>query len=336
MKNDRILLAHGGGGLLSNELVEDIFLPIIGNPILNKLNDQGVFEVNSTRFAFSTDSYVINPIFFPGGDIGELAVYGTVNDVAVGGAKPLYLSLGVIIEEGFSMEDLKKIFTSIKKAAGETGVQIITGDTKVVNKGAVDGIFINTAGIGVIEGNLDISADKLKPGNKVIISGYIGDHGISIMAVREGLIFDNPVQSDSAPLHKMVEYILESNARINAMRDPTRGGVAASLNEFAGKSGVGIVLDESKLPIREEVVEACEILGLDPLYVANEGKLIVVAEEEDAETVLQAIQKDPRGKNASIIGEVTEANKGRVMLKTRMGTTRVVDMHTGEQLPRIC
>ena len=229
MKEDKILLAHGGGGLLSNELVEKTLLPIIGNPILNKLNDQGVFEVNSTRFAFSTDSYVINPIFFPGGDIGELAVYGTVNDVAVGGAKPLYLSLGIIIEEGFPMEDFKRILTSIKKAAQAADVLIITGDTKVVNKGGVDGIFINTAGIGIIEGDTDISAENLKPGNKVIISGFIGDHGVSIMAVREGLIFDNPVQTDSAPLHKMVEYILNTKAKVNAMRDPTRGGVAASL-----------------------------------------------------------------------------------------------------------
>ncbi|MFH2059873.1 MAG: hydrogenase expression/formation protein HypE [Pseudomonadota bacterium] len=336
MKPDRILLAHGGGGLLSQQLMEDIFLPIIGNPILNKLNDQGVFEINSTRFAFSTDSYVINPIFFPGGDIGELAVYGTVNDIAMGGAKPLYLSLGMIIEEGFPMDDLIRIMTSIKYAAEKTGVLIITGDTKVVNKGSVDKIFINTAGIGIIEGNLEISADRLKPGNKVIISGYIGDHGISIMAVREGLIFDTPVKSDSAPLNKMVEYILDTKAKINAMRDPTRGGVAASLNEFASNSNVGIRLEEELLPIRNEVKEACDILGLDPLYVANEGKMIVVVEPEDAAKVLEAMKKDKIGKNACIIGEVTEVNKGKVVMQNKIGTTRVVDMHTGEQLPRIC
>lgn len=336
MKHDRIKLAHGGGGLLSNELIEGLFLPIIGNPILNKLNDQGVFEINSSRFAFTTDSYVINPIFFPGGDIGELAVYGTVNDLAMGGATPLGLSLGLIIEEGFPIEDLKKIFDSIKKATEISGTQIITGDTKVVNKGSVDGIFINTAGVGIIENDIYISSDNLKAGDKIIISGYIGDHGIAIMAVREGLIFDNPVQSDTAPLNRLVSSMLKTNAKINAMRDPTRGGVSSTLNEFASKSNVGIIIDEESLPIRKEVIEACEILGFDPLHIANEGKMVAVVDKDSADVVLQVIRNDPLGKMANIIGEVTDSHKGKVILKTKIGTTRIVDMISGEQLPRIC
>ncbi len=336
MKKEKIQLAHGGGGLLSSNLIEKFFLPIIGNSILNKLNDQGVFEINASKLAFTTDSYVINPIFFPGGDIGDLSVYGTVNDLSVGGARPLYLSLGLIIEEGFPMEELKKIIESIQRAVEISGVRIITGDTKVVNKGGADGIFINTAGIGVIETDIDISAENLQIGDKVIVSGYIGDHGIAIMAVREGLIFDNPVQSDSAPLNSLVERILQTDAKIRAMRDPTRGGVAATLNEFANKSNVGIKIEEENLPIRQEVREACEILGFDPLYVANEGKLVAVVERDNADTVLRAMRKDPLGKKAKIIGEVTDSHKGKVIMKTTIGTTSVVDMHTGEQLPRIC
>jgi hydrogenase expression/formation protein HypE len=336
MKYDRIQLAHGGGGRLSNELVEEILLPIIGNPILDKLNDQGIFSVNSSRFALTTDSYVINPIFFPGGDIGELAVYGTVNDLAMGGARPLYLSLGLIIEEGFPLADLKKIMHSIKKAADRSDVRIVTGDTKVVNKGCADGIFINTSGIGVVENDRYLSADNLKIGDKVLVSGYIGDHGIAIMSVREGLVFQNPVQSDSAPLNKLVESVLETNAELHAMRDPTRGGVASTLNEFAARSGVGILLEEDQVPIRPEVVEACDILGLDPLYVANEGKAVIIAAAGDAEKVLQAMKADPLGAMSRVIGEVTEMHPGKVLMRTRQGTTRVVDMLSGEQLPRIC
>lgn len=278
MKYEKILLAHGGGGQMSCDLIEKYFLPILGNPILNKLNDQSVFEINSLRLAFTTDSYVVNPIFFPGGDIGDLAVYGTVNDLSMGGARPLFLSLGLIIEEGFPMADLSRILTSINHAAGVSNVQIITGDTKVVNKGAVDKIFINTSGIGVIEGDSDISAENLKIGDKVIMSGFIGDHGIAIMAEREGLMFNHPVRSDTAPLNGLVAGILKTGARIHAMRDPTRGGLASTLNEFARMSKVGIVIEEEKLPIREEVTEACEILGLDPLHVANEGKMVAVVE----------------------------------------------------------
>ena len=336
MKNDKILLAHGGGGLLGNKLVEELFIPILSNPILDKLNDQGIFEINSTKLAFTTDSYVINPIFFPGGDIGELAVFGTVNDLSMGGAKPLYLSLGLIIEEGFYMEDLKKILYSIKKAAERAQVHIITGDTKVVNKGGVDGIFINTAGIGVIEGDQNISADNLQVGDKIIVSGYLGDHGMAIMSKREGLIFENTIISDSAPLNKLVESMLKTNVKINAMRDPTRGGLTSTLNEFAKMSNVGIEIIEEKTPIRKEVKEACEILGMDPFYIANEGKLVAIVDKAGAEELLEAMQKDPLGKAASIIGEVTDSNCGKVILKNRIGTTRILDMPTGEQLPRIC
>jgi len=336
MKKDKILLAHGGGGRFSNDLIEKYFLPILGNPILNKLNDQGVFEINSTRFAFTTDSYVIKPIFFPGGDIGELAVYGTVNDLSMGGARPLYLSLGLIIEEGFPMTDLQKIINSIKKATIQSEVQIITGDTKVVNKGGADGIFINTAGVGIIETSLNISAENLQHGDIVIISGYIADHGIAILSKREGLIFSNPIQSDTAPLNRLVGRILQTGAKIHAMRDPTRGGLASTLNEFAKKSNVGIVIEEERLPIREEVREACDILGLDPLYVANEGKFVTVVDRNDADIVLNAMKEDPLGKTANIIGKVTDSHKGTVIMETKNASTRVVDMPSGEQLPRIC
>ncbi len=336
MRHERIQLAHGGGGRLSNELIEGLLLPILGNPILDKLNDQGTFQVNSMRLALTTDSYVINPIFFPGGDIGELAVYGTVNDLAMGGARPLYLSLGLIIEEGFPISDLSRILASTKKAAEVSEVQIITGDTKVVNKGCADGIFINTSGVGVIESDLYLSSENLRIGDKVLVSGYIGDHGIAIMAAREGLVFSDPVRSDSAPLNGLVAAILNTGAEIHAMRDPTRGGVASTLNEFAVRSGVGISLDENQLPVRGEVNEACEILGLDPLYVANEGKMIASVAPGQAELVLQAMRSHPLGARAAIIGEVGEHPKGRVVMRMQRGGTRVVDMLSGEQLPRIC
>ena len=336
MKTDKILLAHGRGGQLGNELIEELVLPILGNPILDKLNDQGVFEINSTRFALTTDSYVVNPIFFPGGNIGELAVYGTVNDLSMGGAKPLYLSLGLIIEEGFLIKDLKRILNSIKEAALMSQVQIITGDTKVVNQGAVDKIFINTAGVGIIEIDQDISADKLQLGDRIILSGTIGDHGMTIIAAREGLIFENPLKSDSAPLNKLVSEMLQTGVGIHTMRDPTRGGLASTLNEFAKRSGVGIVIDEGKLPIRGEVREACEILGIDPLHVANEGKLVAVVPREGAEQVLRTMRENSLGKMAGIIGEVTGEHRGKVIMKTRIGTTKVIDMVVGEQLPRIC
>lgn len=336
MEKTRIELAHGGGGRLSHDLIEKVFLPIIGNPILNVLNDQGIFEVNGSRFAFTTDSYVITPIFFPGGDIGELAVYGTVNDLAMGGARPLYLSLGLIIEEGFPIDDLRKILDSASRAARISGVQIVTGDTKVVNRGGVDGIFVNTSGVGIVEGAVNVSGKNLEVGDRILVSGFIGDHGIAVMAAREGLLFENPVRSDTAPLNGIVEGILKSGARIHAMRDPTRGGMASTLNEFAEASNVGIVIEEDRLPVRKEVAEACEILGLDPLYVANEGKMVAVVAPDGAKAALEAMREHPLGANAQVIGEVTESHRGKVILKTKIGTTRVVDMFTGEQLPRIC
>lgn len=336
MKNEKIKLAHGGGGLLGNELVEKVLLPILGNPILNKLNDQGTFEVNGARFAFTTDSYVINPIFFPGGDIGELAVFGTVNDLSMGGATPLYLSLALIIEEGFPLEDLRRILASIRRASEATGVQIITGDTKVVNRGGADGIFINTAGIGIIRGDLNISAENLRPGHKIVVSGYIGDHGIAVMVQREGLIFKEPILSDTAPLNGLVQGILATGVKVHAMRDPTRGGLAATLNEFAKQSEVGIVIDETAVPVRDQVREACEILGLDPFQVANEGKLVAVVEKDGAETVLAALRTLPFGADARIIGEVTAEHPRKVIMRTGIGTNRVLDMPSGEQLPRIC
>jgi len=336
MKYDRILLAHGNGGLLGNELVEDFFLPFLSNPMLDKLNDQGIFQIENIKLALTTDSYVVHPIFFPGGDIGDLAVNGTVNDLAMGGAKPLYLSLGLIIEEGFLMKDLQRIFQSIRKAAAEAEVQIITGDTKVVNKGGVDGIFINTSGIGLIDGPLNISADNLRVGDRIIVSGTIADHGMTIIAAREGLIFDNPLKSDTAALNKLVKKMLSTGATIHAMRDPTRGGLSSTLNEFAKKSNVGIVIEEEKVRIRKEVKEACEILGMDPMKIANEGKLVAVASSEDAETLLRTMREDPLGQTAEIIGEVVDSNKGKVIMKTLIGSSKIVDMAMHEALPRIC
>jgi hydrogenase expression/formation protein HypE len=336
MKYDKILLAHGNGGLLGNELVEDFFLPFLSNPVLNKLNDQGIFQLHNITLALTTDSYVVHPIFFPGGDIGELAVNGTVNDLAIGGARPLYLSLGLIIEEGFLMKDLQAIFQSIKNAASEAEVQIITGDTKVVNKGGVDGIFINTSGIGIIESNQTISADNLQIGDRIIVSGTIADHGMTIIAAREGLIFDNPLKSDTAPLNKLVKEMLLTGAGIHAMRDPTRGGLSSTLNEFAKKSNVGIIIEEEKIPIRKEVKEACEILGMDPMKIASEGKLVAVVKKEDAETLLHTMRKNPTGQKAEIIGEVVDSNKGKVIMKTMVGSSKIVDMAMHESLPRIC
>ena len=336
MNDGKILLAHGSGGQLGNDLIEKHFLPLIGNPILNKLNDQGIFEVNSQKFAFSTDSYVIYPIFFPGGNIGELAVNGTINDVAMCGATPLYISLSLIIEEGFPISDLEKILRSIKKAVEESNVQIITGDTKVVTKGNVDGIFINTAGVGVINGEANISADNLQVGDKIIVSGYIADHGIAILAIREGLIFDKPILSDTMSLNDLVYDMLNSGCDIHAMRDPTRGGLASTLNEFAKKSNVSISIEEDKLPIREQVSEACNILGINPLHVANEGKLVAVVNSKNSDKLLQTMKRHPKGEHASVIGEVTEIPEGKVTMKTKKGSNIIVDMIVGDQLPRIC
>jgi len=331
---DKILLAHGSGGKLMHDLIQS-FLPELSNPILERMEDSAVFEV-SGRLAFTTDSYIVRPLFFPGGDIGKLAVCGTVNDLSMSGARPLYLSLALIIEEGLPVAELKKVILSIKKAAAEAGVKIVTGDTKVADRGSADKLFINTAGVGLVPEGVSISAANARPGDKIIVSGTIGDHGIAVLSRREGLKFDIPVPSDCAPLNGLVAEMLTAMRNIHCMRDPTRGGLATTLNDFAGKSQVGIAIEESKIPINKAVQAACELLGLDPLYIANEGKLVAVVPPADADAGLAAMKRHKYGKNAAIIGEVVTAHPGRVVMKTVLEASRIVDMPVGELLPRIC
>jgi len=335
---DTILLGHGSGGRLSAELMRSIFLPAFGNPVLDRLDDQAVVNVRGTRLALTTDTFVVKPLFFPGGDIGSLAVHGTVNDLAMGGATPVFLSVAFIIEEGLSMDVLRRVVDSLRAAAEKAGVQIVTGDTKVVEKGCGDELFINTTGIGIVPDGLVLSANLARPGDKVLLSGSIGEHGIAILAQREGLEFECPVESDSAALNGLVAAMLRVNVGggIRVLRDPTRGGVSSTLNEIAEQSRVGIQLEESMIPIREEVRGACEMLGLDPLYVANEGKLIAIVAPEAAEAVLGAMRSDALGRNAQIIGTVVEAESPIVTIRTSLGTSRCVDMLAGDQLPRIC
>jgi hydrogenase expression/formation protein HypE len=313
-----------------------LLLPVFDNPILAQLNDGAIFELEGMRFAFSTDSYTVDPIFFPGGNIGDLAINGTVNDVAMCGGDPLYLSVGLIIEEGFSMTDLEKIISEMGKAAETAGVTVVTGDTKVVPKGAVDKIFINTSGIGLIPPNVDIASHHAKPGDQIILSGTIADHGITILTRREGLSFETSITSDTAPLNHMVKQMLTAGQGIGVLRDPTRGGVGTALNEIADKSKMGIKIYEENIPLKKEVAAACELLGFDPLYLANEGKLLAFVSAQDTDAVLAAIKTNPYGKDAAVIGEVVEDHIGRVILETRIGGMRIVDMLAGEQLPRIC
>ncbi len=336
MKSDKILLDHGSGGKISHDLTTGMLLPVFDNPILAQLNDGAIFELEGIRFAFSTDSYTVDPIFFPGGNIGDLAINGTVNDVAMCGGDPKYLSVGLIIEEGFSMTDLEKIISEMGKAAEIAGVTVVTGDTKVVPKGAVDKIFINTSGIGLITPNVDIASHQAKPGDQIILSGTIADHGITILTRREGLSFESDITSDTAPLNHMVKQMLAAGQGIRVLRDPTRGGVGTALNEIADKSKMGIKIYEEKIPLKKEVAAACELLGFDPLYLANEGKLLAFVSAKDAAAVLAAIQANPYGKDAVVIGEVVEDHIGKVILETRIGGLRIVDMLAGEQLPRIC
>lgn len=333
--NDVLLLAHGSGGKLSHDLVKNMILPSLGNTMLNRLDDSAVFEA-SGRLAFTTDSYVVDPVFFAGGDIGRLAVCGTINDLSMSGAEPLYLSLSLILEEGFSLSELEQIVKSVKIAAEEAQVEIVAGDTKVVNHGQADKIFINTAGIGIMSAGVDISGANAKAGDKVILSGTIGDHGIAIMSQREGLTFSVSVESDCAPLNKLVSKMLKASPRIHCLRDPTRGGLATTLNELAEQSDVGIVVEEGKIPVKSGVRAACELLGFDPLHLANEGKLVAVVESEDAQRVLAEMNQNCYGRDAAIIGEVTDAHPGRVIMKTKLGSSRIVDMLSGELLPRIC
>ena len=332
---DKILLAHGSGGKLAHELVEKSFVKAFSNPFLAKLDDSAVIDF-SGRLAFTTDSYVVSPIFFPGGDIGKLAVCGTVNDLAMSGARPLYLSLSFIIEEGLPQSELNQIVDSVQKAAQEAGVEIITGDTKVVNRGSADKLFINTAGVGIIAEGVDISGDKAKPGDKVILNGTIGDHGIAVLSQREGLSFSTQLESDCAPLGGLVAEMLNASPNIHCLRDPTRGGLATSLNELAKQSKVSIRIEEEKIPVREEVLAACEMLGFDPLYEANEGKLVAIVPDEDADKVVKAMRENQYGKGAAIIGEVRGEHPGRVVMKTCLGASRIVDMLVGDLLPRIC
>ena len=316
-----------------------VFLPAFDNAILGRLNDQAILDVQGVRLAFTTDSFVVKPLFFPGGDIGSLAVHGTVNDLAMGGARPLCLSAAFIIEEGLPIETLQRVVASLHRAAAEVGVEIVTGDTKVVEKGSGDELFINTSGIGVVPEGLNLSADLAQPGDRVLLSGSIGEHGIAIIAQREGLEFESQVQSDSAALHGLVAAMLEAGAgrdSIRCMRDPTRGGLSSAMNEIAAQSGVGVLLEEQSIQVREEVKGACELLGFDPLYVANEGKLVAIVSAGAEARILAAMRAHPLGREAQVIGTITDGPPGVVSMRMALGTTRIVDMLSGEQLPRIC
>ncbi len=331
-----VLLAHGGGGRLTHQLIEKMFLPAFGNPLLGARHDGAVFDMPSRKLAFTTDSYVVRPLFFPGGDIGTLAVNGTVNDLAMCGARPLYLSAGFILEEGLPMETLWRIIQSMKLAAEQAGVQLVTGDTKVVDRGKGDGVFINTAGIGAIESRHAISPANVKPGDVILLNGDIGRHGIAIMAVREGLEFESTIESDCAPLSAIVMALLAGETEVHCLRDLTRGGLASALIEIAEAAGVQIQIEETAIPMLEDVRGACEILGFDPLYVANEGRFISFVPAQEAERALQRMRTHPLGAQACVIGAVSGGDPGLVTMRSRIGATRVVDMLSGEQLPRIC
>jgi len=331
-----VLLAHGGGGKLTQQLIQKMFVSQFDNALLAPLHDGAVFTAGGARLAFSTDTYVVHPIFFPGGDIGELAVNGTVNDLAMCGAVPQYLSSAFIIEEGLPMGELWRVVLSMKSAARAAGVTLVTGDTKVVDRGKGDRLFINTSGIGVIAPGIDINPRNARPGDAIILSGPIAVHGIAIMSVREGLEFDTQIASDTAPLHDLAARILRADPGVHVMRDPTRGGIASALNEIAGSSRTGMALVEEAIPLTEDVRGACEILGLDPLYVASEGKMLAVVAGPSAQRVLSAMRSHPFGKDAAIIGKVVADHPGVVVMKSSIGGTRVVDMLSGEQLPRIC
>jgi len=332
-----VLLAHGGGGRLTQMLIEHVFLEAFRNPALETLHDGALLETDGGRLAFSTDSFVVDPLSFPGGDIGSLAVHGTVNDLAMCGARPLALSAGFIIEEGLPMERLWQFVTSMRDAALQAEVSIVTGDTKVVDRGKGDGLFINTAGIGMVRPGVELSPQGARPGDNVLINGSIAEHGITIMSVREGLEFETSLVSDSAALNHLVAAVLERAANaIHVLRDPTRGGLASALNEIAAQSRVGIALDETLIPLREEVRGACEILGLDPLYVANEGKCLLIVAPERTDDVLETLRDNELGRDAAVIGKVVDEHSGRVVMRSRIGGRRIVDMLSGEQLPRIC
>jgi hydrogenase expression/formation protein HypE len=331
-----VLMAHGGGGKLMHQLLENVFGRAFSNPILDTRHDAAVFEVPSRKLAMTTDSYVVRPIFFPGGDIGSMAVHGTVNDLAMSGARPLYLTSAFIIEEGLPMETLWRVVCSMRDAAKKCGVQIVTGDTKVVDKGKGDGLFINTAGIGVVEHEQNIAPQNVRPGDVVMVSGDLGRHGMAIMAVREGLQFESTIESDSAPVHEVVLDLLKAGIEIHCLRDLTRGGLASALNEIAEAAGVKIAVEEKLIPVREDVHAACEMLGLDPLQVANEGRLVAFVAPKDSERALQILQRHAVSSNAAVIGQVAEKSAPLVTIKSAIGASRILDMSSGEQLPRIC
>jgi hydrogenase expression/formation protein HypE len=332
----KIRLDHGSGGKIAHQLTTEVLMPLFDNPILAPLNDGAMFELDGVRLAFSTDTFVVDPIFFPGGDIGDLAVNGTVNDVAMCGAEPRYLSMGLILEEGFPIVDLKRILASVRKALDRAGVQLVTGDTKVVPKGAADKIFINTSGIGVIPPGVTIDGRQAQPGDLIILSGPMAEHGVAVLTQREGLRFESRVQSDTAPLNGLVRRMLRCTNELHVLRDPTRGGVGTTLNEIAGLSKMGMVIEEALLPVGKEVSGICELLGFDPLYLANEGKLLCVLPADKTPAVLAAMHQDEQGRQACVIGKVVADHPGRVVMQTRIGGQRIVDMLAGEQLPRIC
>ena len=333
---ERIVMAHGSGGRLSGELFRRVFLPAFDNPALAQEHDGAKLSVAGGRLAFSTDSYVVKPRFFPGGDIGKLAVCGTVNDLAMTGAEPLYLSAGFILEEGLPLEELRRVVESMACTAKAAGVQIVTGDTKVVEKGAADGLYINTAGIGRLLPGADIDAGRVAPGQAVLLSGSLGDHGVAVMSERHGLILPGTVLSDCAPLHRMAGELLTEIPSVCWLRDPTRGGLAAALNELAAQTGLGILLEEEALPVRPEVSAVCDILGFDPFSLANEGKMIVIVENRDIEKALAVLRRHPEGESACAIGRVTESHAARVAVRTLVGGTRLMEMPAGDPLPRIC
>ncbi|MBK6631872.1 MAG: hydrogenase expression/formation protein HypE [Betaproteobacteria bacterium] len=335
-KHGRVDMTHGSGGRAMAQLIEELFLAAFDNEWLRAANDNACFAVPNGRMVMATDSHVVSPLFFPGGDIGCLSVHGTVNDVAMSGARPLYLSASFILEEGFPLADLKRIVDSMAQAAREAGVPIVTGDTKVVEQGKGDGVFITTTGVGVVPEGVNISGDRARPGDAILVSGTLGDHGVAIMAQRESLGFETSIRSDTAALHGLVAAMVAAVPDIHALRDPTRGGLATTLNEIARQSGVGMMLREEAIPVRQEVEAACEFLGLDPLYVANEGKLICLCAAEHADELLAVMRAHPLGAEAAIIGAVHEDPQHFVQMETGFGGKRIVDWLTGEQLPRIC
>jgi hydrogenase expression/formation protein HypE len=332
----QVLLAHGGGGRLMHELLERVFLPAFGNPSLDTRHDAAVLQAGGARVAFTTDSYVVHPLFFPGGSIGTLAVYGTVNDLAMAGARPLALSAAFIIEEGLGVETLERVVASMRDAARAAGVPIVTGDTKVVDRGKGDGLFINTAGLGLVEHGLHVAPASVRPGDAVILSGDIGRHGMAIMAVRENLAFESAIESDCAPVAAPVLDLVSSGVDVHCLRDLTRGGLASALNEIAAGARVGVTVDERKVAVREDVRGACEILGFDPMYVANEGRFVAFVPEADAARTVEVLRRHPVSGGAGVIGRVTGGPAGHVVVRTALGATRVLDMLSGEQLPRIC